>query len=293
MNPELVLDNFDIFTDTQIGVNKIRGLILDLAVQGRLVAHDPDEGDAAEIPGEAATIRDALISSKLLPAPRKADVNLDIDRPFEVPETWCWTHLGDIAAYIQRGKGPVYSDHPTSVPVVSQKCIQWSGFDLSAARFVEESTLNKYGVERYLQAGDLLWNSTGTGTVGRVAVYPDDLGEQVTVADSHVTVVRLALGNPFYVLAWLSSSYIQERISSLTTGTTKQQELGLSTVRGLAVPLPPLGEQDRIVKKLDELMRMCDGLVRAIEDREQASALFRDSALHALTRVKVLDETEV
>src|SRR3954447_2512998 len=103
---------------------------------------------------------------------------------------------GAICLYIQRGRGPNYAEK-SSTHVVSQKCVQWSGFDLAPAKFVSEDALASYGEERFLCDGDLLWNSTGTGTVGRVVIY-QQAADIKAVADSHVTVIRPSNCSPRY-----------------------------------------------------------------------------------------------
>src|SRR6185295_13141476 len=84
-------------------------------------------------------------------------------------------------------KSPKYALSDGS-PVVSQKCVQWSGLDLTAAKQVTLASLNDYEDVRFLRNGDLLWNSTGTGTIGRVIRLIDP--PERLVCDSHVTVVR-------------------------------------------------------------------------------------------------------
>lgn len=70
------------------------------------------------------------------------------EKPFELPEGWEWVRLGNIAEYIQRGKGPKYSENGT-VRVVSQKCVQWSGFKLEQSRWITDESIPSYTEERF------------------------------------------------------------------------------------------------------------------------------------------------
>ena len=164
-----------------------------------------------------------------------------------------WVRLGNICSYIQRGKSPKYSE-TRKIPVISQKCIQWSGFFIVPAKFITEESLKSYTTDRFLQDQDLLWNSTGIGTVGRVTVYYQAQNPyQIAVADSHVTVLRPLKISSQYLYLFLSSPEVQDIIEEVCDGSTKQKELALSTVKQYLISLPPLEEQKRIVKKIEEL----------------------------------------
>ena len=279
---ERVQTNWEVLGSNPQSIGGLRGTILDLAVRGRLVEQDPDEEGADQLLDRVSRERKRLIDNKLVPRPQRLppEVNSTVVQ-FELPPGWKWARFEELASYLQRGKSPKYVEH-SSVPVISQKCVQWHGFDISRARFVNESSLDGYGEERFLRGGDLLWNSTGTGTVGRVTVLPEIDEYEHVVADSHVTVIRLIEVVPKFVWIWLASSEIQNRIDDeLTSGTTKQRELNHSTIRVLPLPVPPIAEQHRIVAKVDELIGLCDELEARLLERDRIGEALAASVVDA------------
>jgi type I restriction enzyme S subunit len=283
MDAQQFLAEFGHIANAPGGMVRLRELVIQLAISGKLVERDEKEEPVTNAITDAEARRTAyetelnLRATRLHPALNSS--------PFPIPEHWQWVRLEQLCLYIQRGKGPKYAEK-SSTHVVSQKCIQWSGFDLAAARFIAEDSLRSYGKERLLCAGDLLWNSTGTGTAGRVALYHAD-EEIKAVADSHVTVIRLANGSPRYLWCVIASPWVQSRIEpshpeSLVSGTTQQVELNTSTARALPIPLPPIEEQSRIVAKVDELMALCDKLETQQKDRRKLQNKLRQSTLQAV-----------
>jgi type I restriction enzyme S subunit len=213
----------------------------------------------------------------------KQPAELDDAEPmFELPKGWTWTRLGELCSYIQRGKGPAYAEH-SEHKVISQKCVRWYGLDLAPARFVTAESLAKYEPVRFLRAGDLLWNSTGTGTIGRACVVPIELDDAGLVADSHVTVVRPIEVNSVFLWRWIQSPFVQNEIEGSASGTTNQIELNTSTVVNQPVPLPPLAEQARIVARVDELTQLCDALEAKGRLEAQQHARLLETLLGTLT----------
>ena len=177
------------------------------------------------------------------------DINEEI--PFDIPESWSWVRLQQICTYIHRGKSPKYSE-VKKFPVVAQKCNQWDGFHIEKAQFIAPESVSSYADENLLQDKDLLWNSTGLGTLGRIGLYPESSNPYgFAVADSHVTVIRTLpkFIRPEYLLLYFSSPTVQSVIEDKASGSTKQKELATETVKSYIVPIPPLAEQDRILDK--------------------------------------------
>ncbi|EJB5290845.1 restriction endonuclease subunit S [Vibrio cholerae] len=267
------------------GIKKLRELILELAVRGKLVPQDPSDEPASVLLERIAAEKAQLVKEKKIKKP-KALSNLSLENLPALPDGWAWAHVQDFTEYVQRGKGPKYADKG-SVRVVSQKCVQNSGFDIEPARYVEDQSLEDYQEERYLKEKDLLWNSTGTGTVGRVNVLPV-VESKSLVADSHVTVLRPLLMNSRYIWCFLMSPGVQARINpdhefSLVSGSTKQVELNSSSVVSLPVSVAPLNEQRRIVAKVDELMALCDQLEQQTEASLDAHQVLVETLLATLT----------
>ena len=164
--------------------------------------------------------------------------------------------LLDVCEYIQRGKSPKYSPIK-KYPVVAQKCNQWSGFSIEKAQFIEPDSLSSYGPERLLQDNDLMWNSTGLGTLGRMAIYKTAVNPyELAVADSHVTVIRplKQFVLPEYLYYYFANPSVQSVIEDQAEGTTKQKELATATIKAYLTPIPPLDEQRRILTKLSEVL---------------------------------------
>ncbi len=176
----------------------------------------------------------------------------------EIPVDWEVRPLKRASTYVSRGMGPDYVDE-SEIRVLNQACIQWDGLHLENAKYHRSST--PPDVRSILLAGDLVMNSTGTGTLGRVAVF-EDSGQ--FMADSHVTIVRVdrqALDERFLFYLLQSPLYQGYVYSSLVAGSTNQIELLREGLRAMSVIVPPRSAQGRIVAFLDSETAHIDALV--------------------------------
>lgn len=168
-----------------------------------------------------------------------------------VPKGWSVEKLGDVCSYLNRGISPKYLEEG-GVLVINQKCIRDFSVDYSKARRHDNKQRKIDG--RQLEVGDVLVNSTGVGTLGRLAQVLT-LNE-VAIVDSHVTVVRAGekLSWP-YLGQWMARK--QPDIEAMGEGSTGQTELARSKLTMLPILVPSvdaLKSFDAIVKSLKERM---------------------------------------
>ena len=173
---------------------------------------------------------------------------IDEEIPFYIPDTWEWVRLENCCSKeIRRGKSPKYTERSGTL-VFAQKCnTKYNGIDVGLALNLDESTLSRYPADEYMQDGDVVVNSTGTGTLGRVGFYrmADNCLGLPIVPDSHVTVVRgFSSIQAFYLYAFMKAS--QSELEKKGEGSTNQKELKALTLKEMLVPMPPVSEQKRI-----------------------------------------------
>lgn len=197
-----------------------------------------------------------------------------------LPPNWITVTINDIAEYISRGKSPKYTEH-SILPVINQKAIRWFGIEDRYLKYIHPDQIKEWTEERFIRDGDILWNSTGRGTMGRACLVHREHLIPPKVVDSHVTIVR-----PFkdaidsrYLFAWIRSPHIQDTLESLATGATNQIELSRASIAKIELPLAPLNEQIRIAEKLDSLFARIESCESHLQRVPQILKHFRQSIL--------------
>ena len=263
----------------QLAVKQAKAKILDLAIHGKLVPQAPADEPASALLEKLRAEKEAKIAKGELKRDKndsfiyksttdnchyekfsgKDAVCIEDEIPFELPEGWAWCRLGEISSKLKRGKSPKYTEK-SSIMAFAQKCNQKDGpTTLEKALYIDESTLRKYPEEEKMQFNDIVINSTGTGTLGRVGIFdcniPDDIA--AVYPDSHVSSVRInseLFAKYFYYFVKSKQSYLE----TMGEGSTNQKELKIDTIANLIVSLPPISEQKRIVSKIEELFEALD-----------------------------------
>ena len=245
-------ENFGQLFTTPESVQGLRQTILQLAVQGKLVAQDPED-EPAEVLLEKFGVK-----NRNLPVSQE-------ERYFPLPTSWAWIRLTDVAEHRlgkmldkAKNKGKLY-------PYLRNTNVQWFEFDLNdikAMRF-EEEELGEFEVK----VGDLL--ICEGGEPGRAAIWRDELPYIMFQKALHRVRPTPALLNKF-LLYKLRTDAQSNHLNQHFTGATIKHFTGRN-LASYVIGLPPLNEQKRIVAKVDSLMALCDTLETKVV-RKQADA---------------------
>ena len=259
----------------------LRQKILDLAIRGKLVPQDPNDEPASVLLERICAEKQQMVKDGKLKAKDikndtvifKGEDNLHYEKfadgtvkcieeeiPFDVPDAWSWSRLENCCCKeIKRGKSPKYAENGSTL-VFAQKCnTKYDGINIGLSLFLDDNTLNKYPDTEYMQNNDIVINSTGTGTLGRVGIYKDSHNAKrlPIVPDSHVTIIRAYKSLiADYVYTYMKAK--QPQIEKMGEGSTNQKELKPLTLKKLLICIPPFPEQHRITEKLTELISFID-----------------------------------
>lgn len=184
-----------------------------------------------------------------------------------LPENWKITTIGAISSLVTRGIAPKYDDSSDQI-VLNQKCIRDHTIDISLARRHLPKKIN----EKWISKGDLLINSTGTGTLGRVAQVWFE-ANNMTV-DSHVTIVRPKDSILQSYIGFWGLSHESE-IEAQHTGSTGQTELPRDRVKAMELPLP---DEDTLSKFNELVIPITSTIISNQEENARLSQL-RDALL--------------
>lgn len=264
-------------------LTQLRQSFLREAMQGKLVNQVPKDGHAKDllekIKAEKATLRQAQggKKEKELPPIKPEEI------PFEIPENWVWCRLGTLVESYQNGISSRGTNDTSSVIVLRLADIKNSQVDISDTRVINlpKNIINKHE----LKETDILITRVN-GSVELVGNFNYVGTHKMNIAAcDHFIRMRLVDGtNTNYIYLVGKLLYIRKTIESNFKTTAGQKTINQGHIDNLLIPIPPLNEQNRIVKKLDELMTLCQGLQESIQaSREQNEMLLLQVLKEALT----------
>ncbi|MCP3749006.1 restriction endonuclease subunit S [Pseudomonas sp. SBB6] len=275
----LLTDNLPLLAGAPNGIKKLRELILELAVRGKLVPQDPSDEPASEILKRIAAEKEQLVAEGKLKKQKPLAEIANEERPFELPAGWEWSQLGRISSDVQYGF-TASANHQGGEPLLLRITdIQNDGVNWDNVPGCDISPSEITGYE--LKDGDIVIARTG-GTIGK-SYLVSGLIHSAVFASYLIRIGRLDSIYPDFTKVFLGSQFYWKQLYANSMGTGQPNVNG-TALKGLLIPLAPMEEQHRIVAKVDELMALCDCLEAQQADAGNAHAQLVQALLGSLTQ---------
>ena len=238
--------------------DKLRKSILQQAVQGKLTERDPADEPASGLLKRIKVEKEALIKAGKIKKEKPLPAITDDEKPFDIPDTWEWVRLSDICN-ISDGthQTPTYVEH--GIPFISAQNVKPYRFLPENHRNVSYEDYLEYNKNISPEKGDILMARVGAG-IGEAAIIDQDLEFSIYVSLTLIKCYSKEF-DMMYLLHVLNSPIGRKLAEKKTLGKgASQGNLNLIFIREFVLPIPPLHEQKRIVKCVEELLTMCDKL---------------------------------
>lgn len=238
--------------------DKLRKSILQQAVQGKLTERDPADEPASELIKRIKTEKEALIKSGKIKKEKPLPEITEDEKPFDIPDTWEWVRLSDICN-ISDGthQTPTYVEH--GIPFISAQNVKPYRFLPENHRDVSYEDYLEYNKNISPEKGDILMARVGAG-IGEAAIIDQDFEFSIYVSLTLIKCYSKEF-DMMYLLHVLNSPIGRKLAEKKTLGKgASQGNLNLIFIREFVLPIPPLAEQKRIVKRVEELLALCDEL---------------------------------
>ncbi len=239
-------------------VAELRKVILKLAVIGKLVPQDPNDPPSSQLLKEIEAEKKQLIKEGKIKASKPLPEIKPEEVPYALPQEWRWVRLGEVVS--QLGDGihgtPNYDD--------TGEFFFINGNNLSDGIIEIKENTKRVSFDEFKKYRKELNERTVlvsiNGTIGNVAFFNS---EKVILGKSACYFNLFSKVDKQYIKKLINSEYFLEYAFSSATGSTIKN-VSLKTMREFCVPLPPLSEQQRLVEKIDQLMKLCDTLEQRI-----------------------------
>ncbi|GHY74163.1 type I restriction endonuclease subunit S [Vibrio cholerae] len=270
------------------GIKKLRELILELAVRGKLVPQDPTDEPASVLLERIAEEKAQLVKEKKIKKPKKLPEITEDDIPFKLPEGWSWGRVNELSKQVTDGvhHTPKYIDE--GVPFISVKDLDGKTVSFDDCKYISHEQHIEINQRCNPEFGDILL--CRIGTLGRATVV--DTTEPFSL---FVSVGLLKFFNEYLTSSYLHkvfhSPLLLKQYDEIKAGGSHTNKLNLGDIPRLWLPIPPINEQHRIVAKVDELMALCDKLEQQTEASLDAHQVLVETLLTTLTNSQ--DATEL
>jgi type I restriction enzyme S subunit len=247
-----------------IGIKKLRKLILELAVRGKLVPQDLSDESVSVLIDRISDEKALLISNKKIRKQNPVSVISDEEKPFEIPVTWTFKRFGEVMFNRDGERKPVSSDERRGIQ---------GQYDYYGASGVIDQ-VNDFLFDKSL----LLIGEDGANLINRSTPIAF-LAHGKYWVNNHAHVLD---GTTINFLEYIALHINAISLEAYITGTA-QPKMNQAKMNSIVIAIPPEAEQSRIVAKVDELMLLCDDLEQQTEESISAHQTLVEVLLATLT----------
>ncbi|MCE9896934.1 restriction endonuclease subunit S [Raoultella terrigena] len=265
------------------GIKKLRELILELAVRGKLVPQDPNDEPASVLLERNEERKKELSRNEGMKTTASPHIH-ENEYYIDTPENWSWIRLGNLAKFIDyRGKTPQKKEN--GIRLITAKNIRKGYIDLNPEEFIAEEDYTSWMTRGFPKCGDILF--TTEAPLGNAAIIDLDgkfaLAQRSICFQWHIPEI-----SPFMLIQIMAIPF-QSQLNDKSTGMTATG-IKASKLKEIPVILPPYQEQTRIVSRVQDLMSLCDQLEQHSLTSLDAHQQLVETLLATLTNSQNADE---
>jgi type I restriction enzyme S subunit len=264
-------------------IKQLRQTVLNLAFRGRLAPQNPDDEPASELLKRIQAKKALLAEGGKGRVPVPPPVISAESVPFRLPTSWLWVRFGELVEDADAGWSPKSEDFPKSGDnwgVLKVSAVSWGKF------LPEENKQLFPGVvppiSAQVHAGDFLISRANTSELVAKSVVVEKEPQSLILSDK---IVRLQTSEDcdkkFLSMVNNHAPYARAYYAEEASGTSfSMKNVSRAVIYGLAIPLPPLAEQRRIMAKVNELMALCDRLEAQLAAAQDETSRLLESVLY-------------
>ena len=268
---------------------ELKGSIISLAVQGKLVPQISTEGTAENLILLLKKEKEIGIKKGLWSKSKSLSKTTDNDFLFEIPESWRWIKIGEISSFVTKGTTPREGNVSYLNSGVgflrAENVAGFDSIDKTNLKYIDNETHLGYLKRSILQVNDIL--ITIAGTLGRTAlVHENDLPLNANQAVSIIRLVNTKDVSLKFLIYALNAPEIQKYLIGQKK-ITAIPNLTLEIIENCWIPIPPLAEQKRIVTKIEELLPLIDRYEKAWTRLEDFNKRFPDDMQKSILQMAI------
>lgn len=249
-----VLDTIDTLqSQYQDNLATLKSKIIDAGIQGKLTEQLPEDGNAEELYQQIQREKLALEKAGKIKKSKPLPPISEEEKPFEIPDNWKWVRWGALSEQIQYGYIASAKDSGrikmVRISDIQDNKVIWGNVPYCD---IDDANIDAY----LLHDNDILFARTG-GTVGK-SYLVENITEKAVFAGYLIRSSYSDKLDAKYIKIFMNSNLYWKQLQNGTTATAQPNCNG-QTLSKMVLPLPPLGEQKRIVAKLEELLPLCEG----------------------------------